>query len=85
MTLYRCDDLGQFLHVLGLDVHHVETRVAVVELPIVYPQIVRADESLSVAVERQRVDVVGVRIGKGALGLRVQQVDLRHAIVHCWQ
>lgn len=58
-----CDDLGELLHVRGLDIHNVETLVLDVEVPEVYAEVVTADKCLAIAVDRYAVDVIGVRVG----------------------
>jgi hypothetical protein len=62
------DDLGQLLHVGGLDVDDVEGLVLDVEIPEVDAQVVGADKGLAVAVDGDAVDVVGVGVGVGAAG-----------------
>lgn len=63
VKLSRRDDLGQFLHVGGLDVDDVEALVLYIEVPEVDAQVVTADKRLSVAVYRDAVDVIGVGVG----------------------
>lgn len=63
MELCRGDNLRQLLHVRWLDVDNVEALILDVQVPEVYPQVVRRDKGLSVAVHRDAVNVVGVRIG----------------------
>jgi hypothetical protein len=57
------DDLGQLLHVGGLDIDNVEALVLDVEVPQVDAKIVAADEGLAVAVDGDAVDVVCVGVG----------------------
>jgi len=57
-----CDDLGQFLHISGFDIHDVEALVLNVEVPQVDTEIVTADESLAIAVHRDTIDMVRMGI-----------------------
>lgn len=68
MELGRRDDLRQFLHVGRLDVDDVEALVGDFQMPQVNPQIVRGQIRLLVRVDRYRVDVVGVSVGKDPTG-----------------
>jgi len=70
MKLGGRDDLGQLLHVCGLDVDNVEALVLYVEMPQVDPKIVAADEGFTVAVHRDAVDVVRVGVGVRLSGNR---------------
>ena len=63
VELGSCYHIGQLLHVGWLDVDNVEALVLYVQVPEVDTQIITADERLPVAVHRNAVDVVGVRIG----------------------
>lgn len=63
MEFCRCNDLGQFFHVGGFDVHNVEALVLNVQVPQVYSQVIRRDKGLSIAVHRNAVDVVGMGVG----------------------
>ena len=62
MEFCSCDDLGQLLHVCGLDVDNVEALILDVEIPQIDPKIITADKGFAIAVDRDAVDVVGVRI-----------------------
>ena len=62
MELCRSNHLRQLLHIRRLDIHDVETLVLDIQVPEIYPQIVRADEGLAVAVDGNAVDVVGMRV-----------------------
>ncbi len=64
----RRDDLGQLLHIRGLDVDDIKALVLDVEVPEVYPQVVAANEGFPVAVDRDAVDVVGVGVSIGPAG-----------------
>ena len=66
VELCRRDNLRELLHVRRLDVDDVEALVLDVQVPQVYAEIVAADEGLAVAVYRDAVDVVGVRVGVGS-------------------
>lgn len=57
------DNFSELLHVCWLDVNNVEALILDVEVPQVYPQVVRADEGLAIAVHRYAVDVVGMCVG----------------------
>ena len=57
------DDLGQLLHVCGLDVHDVEALILYVEVPEVDSEIVAADERFPITVDRDAIDVVCMGIG----------------------
>jgi hypothetical protein len=61
-------DLGQLFHVRRLDVNDVEALVLNVEIPQVDPKIIAADKGLTIAVDRDAVDVVGMRIGVSLSG-----------------
>ena len=61
--LGRGDNLSQLLHVRWLDINNVEALILDIQVPEVYPQIVTGNEGLSIAVYRNAVNVVGVRIG----------------------
>lgn len=62
VELGSCYHLGQLLHVGWLDVDNVEALVLYIQVPEVDAQIITADKRLPVAVHRNAVDVVGVRI-----------------------
>lgn len=62
MELGCCDDLGQFLHISGFDIHDVEALVLNVEVPQVDTEIVTADEGLAIAVHRDTIDMVRMGI-----------------------
>ena len=51
----------------GLDIDDVKALIIDPEVPQVDPQVVGRDERLVVAVDRYRVDVVGVRVGEHPL------------------
>lgn len=71
MELGRRDDLRQFLHVGRLDVDDVEALVGYLQVPQVEPEVVRRQVRLLVRVDRYRVDVVGVSVGKDPTGRRL--------------
>lgn len=62
MKARRCDHLCQLLHVLWLDVHDIETDLAVVHVPEVDAQVVCRQKCFAVAAGRNRVDMVRVGI-----------------------
>lgn len=57
------NNLSQLLHVRWLDIDDVEALILNIQVPEVYPQIIGRDERLSIAVDGDAVDVVGMRIG----------------------
>lgn len=63
MKFRSCDDLCKLLHVRWLNVDNVEALILDVQVPQVYSQVVRRNESLPVAVHGYAVNVVGMRIG----------------------
>ena len=63
MKLSSCYDLSQLLHIRGFDVNNIEAFILYVEIPEIYSQIITAYECFSVAVHRDAIDVVGMRIG----------------------
>lgn len=52
----------QFLHIGRLDIDNVEALVLDVEIPQIDAEIVTADKGLSIAVDRDAVDVISMRI-----------------------
>lgn len=56
------DDFGQFFHICRFNVNDVEGLVLDVEIPQIDPEIVAADESFTVAVDRDAVDVIRMSI-----------------------
>ncbi len=62
MEFGSCDDLGELLHVGWLDIDNIETLILYIEVPQVDPQVITADEGLSVTVYRYTIDMVGVSI-----------------------
>ncbi len=65
MELGRRNHLRQLLHVGRFDVNNIEALVLNLQIPQVDPEIIRADERLSIAVDRDAVDMVGVCVGIG--------------------
>lgn len=63
MKLRGGNNLSQLLHIRRLDIDDVEALVLNVQVPEVYPQIIGRDKRLPIAVHRDAVDVVGVRVG----------------------
>jgi hypothetical protein len=63
MKFSSCDNFCQFFHIGRFDVNNVETLILYVEVPEIDSQIVTADKSLPIAVDRYAVDVIGVSIG----------------------
>ena len=62
MEFRRRNDLSQLLHVGGLDVDNVEALILDVEIPEVDSEVIATDEGLSIAVHRDTVNVVGMRV-----------------------
>ena len=54
--------LCQVLHVGGLDVHHIETLVSVIEMPQIHPQVIAGDEGLLITTNGNGIDVISMRI-----------------------
>ena len=63
MELCRGDDLGQFLHIRGLDIDNVEALVLYIQIPEIDSQVITADEGLPIAIHGYAVDVVCMGIG----------------------
>jgi hypothetical protein len=63
MELGSSDNFGELLHIYWLDVHNVEALVLYIQIPQINSQVVAANESLPVAVDRDAVDVVCVCVG----------------------
>lgn len=63
MELGSGDDFSQLLHVRRLDVDNVEALILNVEIPKIDTEVVTADKGLTIAVDRDAVDVVCVRVG----------------------
>lgn len=59
----RCNDFCELFHVSRLDIDDIETLVLDVKVPQIYSQVIRADECLSITVDRDAVDVIGVCVG----------------------
>lgn len=61
----RSDDFRKLLHVGWLDVDDVEALVLNVQVPQVYSEVVTANKCLTVTIDRNAVDVIGmgIRIG----------------------
>lgn len=68
VELGSSDHFGQLLHIGRLDIHNVEALILNVQVPQVDAQIVAADEGLTVTVDGDAVDVVGMCVGVGAAG-----------------
>ena len=51
MELRRCYDFRQLFHIRRLDIHDVEALILYVQVPQVYPQVVRADECLAITID----------------------------------
>lgn len=62
VELCGCNDFGQLLHIRRLNIDDVEALILNIEIPEVDPEVITADECLSVAVDRDAIDVVGVGI-----------------------
>lgn len=68
VKLSSSDDLCKFLHVRGFDIDNVKALVLDIQVPEIYPQIIAADESFSIAVDRYAVDVIGMSVCVGSTG-----------------
>ena len=62
VELCSSDHFGQLLHVGGFYIDNVEALILYVEIPKINPQVITANESLAVAVDRYAIDVVGMSI-----------------------
>ena len=62
MELGSGDDFSELFHIDGLDVDDVEALVADVEVPEVDTKVVCADVRLAIRVDRDRVNVIGMRV-----------------------
>lgn len=60
------DHLRQLLHVRRLDVDDVEALIVAFQTPQIQAQIVGGEEGLSVAVDRDAVDMISVRVAVDA-------------------
>ena len=56
------DNFGQFLHIGWLYIDDIEALILNVQIPKIYPQVVARYESLTIRVNRNRVDMVGMGI-----------------------
>lgn len=63
MELGSGDDFSEFLHIRRLDVDDVEALVLDIKVPKIDAEVVAADERLSIAIDGDAVDVVGVSVG----------------------
>jgi hypothetical protein len=63
VKLCRRYDFGELLHVCGLDVNNVEALILNVQVPEVNPKVVTANKRFTIAVHRNAVDMIGVRVG----------------------
>ena len=63
MEFGSSNDFGELFHVCRFNVHNVETLVLNIEIPQIDAEIVTADEGLTIAVDRDAVDVVGMGVG----------------------
>lgn len=72
------DDLGQLLHISGFDIDNVEALILNIQVPEVDAQIITAYVGLSIAVDRNAVDVVGVGVG-----IRPPRYCSDHGIMMC--
>lgn len=62
------DDFGEFLHISGFNIDNVKALVLNVKVPKVDTKVIAAYERLSVTVDGNAVDVVGVGVGICAAG-----------------
>lgn len=74
------DDFSQFLHIGWFDIDDVEALVLNVEIPKVDSEVITANECLTIAVDRDAVDMIGMGIGVGATRYRCYDcIVVRHA------
>lgn len=66
MELSSCNDLCELLHVGWFDIHNVKALVLDIKVPEVYSQVITADEGLPITVDRNAIDMVGMRVGVGS-------------------
>jgi hypothetical protein len=57
------NDLGKLFHIGRLDVDNVETLILDVQIPQIDAEVVTTDECLTVTVDGDTVDVIGMSIG----------------------
>jgi len=62
MEFCGSDNLSELFHVCGLDINDVEALVLYVKIPEIYPEIITADEGLAIAIHRNAIDVVCMRV-----------------------
>lgn len=53
-----CDNFGEFFHVRGFDINDVEALILYVQVPQIDPEIIAADKSLAVTVDRDAINVI---------------------------
>lgn len=82
MELRRGDDLGQLFHIDWLNVDNVEALIADVEIPEIYPKVVRADVCLPIGIDADAVNMVCMRIG---VDLSRDSGDNGIVMCQCWQ
>lgn len=63
MELCRSDHFCQLLHICRLYINNVEALVLDVEVPHVDAEVIAADKSLSIAINRYAVNMICVGIG----------------------
>jgi hypothetical protein len=56
----RCDDFSKLFHIDWLDVDYVEALITDVEIPKINSKIVCADVCLSIGIDTDAVDMIGV-------------------------
>lgn len=82
-----CNNFREFFHVGRLDVNNIEALILCVEIPQIDTQIIAADESLSIAVYRDAVDVIRVGIGicasRDSSNYRIMVCEARELQVGC--
>lgn len=66
MEFGSSNDFGQFLHVCRFYVNDIEGLILNVEIPEIDPEIVTADKSFTVAVDRDTIDVISMSICVGS-------------------
>lgn len=66
MELRGSDDLRQLLHIGRLYVHNVEALIRYIQVPQVDAQVIRRQVRFRVRIDRDRIDVIRVRVGVDA-------------------
>ena len=73
---------SEFLHVYRLDIDNVETLVRDIQVPEVDSQVISRDISLSIRVDRYRINMVGMCV---LIGLARYSSSNGIMVNKCWQ